>query len=80
MLVHVFGASHFEAVPAAVNVAVRFDAVTNYVTIAVSAFGRKRVDRAFETIERMALAFGDNLESFIVIVSANFAARHGISP
>jgi hypothetical protein len=38
------------------------------------------MDRALETVERVVLAFEDNFEGLLVIVSANFTAGHDASP
>src|SRR3954467_7142659 len=75
-----FDAAHFSAVVAAVHLAAGFNAVTDDVAIAVVAFGRQRVDRALETVERVTFTLGDDLERFLVIVAADFAACHGSSP
>src|SRR5262245_17909740 len=38
---------------------------------------RERMDRAFEAVERVALARQHDLERLVVIVTADFASRHG---
>jgi hypothetical protein len=58
----------------AVDFAVGFDAVADHVAIAMGAFGRQCVDRTLETVEGMMFATSDNFESFVVFVTANFAA------
>jgi hypothetical protein len=79
MLVCGGNAARFGTMAAAIDRAVGFDAVPNDVAIAVGTLGRQCVDRALEAVERMALALGNNLERFVIIVSANFAACHGSS-
>jgi hypothetical protein len=44
--------------------------------IAVIAYRRAPMDRAFETVERSALSRHNDLESFIVVVSTHFTLRH----
>jgi hypothetical protein len=73
-------AARFGAVVAAVHLTVGFDAVADDVAIAVVAFGRQRVDRALETVKRVTYTIGDDLERFLVVVAADFAACHGRSP
>ena len=46
----------------------------------MGAAGREQMNRAFEAVERVALALRDDFERLVVIVSANFAACHrGVS-
>ena len=42
----------------------------------MSAFWRHRVDRTLKTVEDMLLAAARNGEALVIIVSANFTARH----
>ena len=72
--------THLGAMAAAVDLAIRLDAVSDDATIAVIAFGRERVNRALETVERVVFTIGDDLEGFVVIIAANFAACYGSSP
>ena len=52
------------------------DAVPNDFAPAMFAFGREGVDGAFKTIVVVGDAVDDNLDVFVVIVSANFTMRH----
>jgi len=48
-----------------------FHAMTNDLTTTVGAFGGKRVDGTFETIEDMGFTIRAHLKTFIVFVSAH---------
>ncbi len=64
---------------AAVHRATCFDSVANDAAAAMFAFRRQRVDRAFETIEVMRNPVDEELERFVVFVSADFtASRSGV--
>jgi hypothetical protein len=64
----------------AINGAVRLDAMPNHRAIAVLATRRQSLDRTLETIKSMRLAGDHNVKRFVVIITTNFAAAHGISP
>ena len=64
------------AIDATVNFPVLLDPVSNDTAIAVRAMRRQRVNRAFETVERVMLALHHHLERFVIFVFANFACRH----
>jgi hypothetical protein len=55
---------------------VHLDAVSDDPAIAMLAYGRDRLNRAFEAIEGMPDAGRNQFESFVVIVAANFALCH----
>lgn len=55
-------ATHLGAVGAAINRVVRFDAVADYAAVAVGAARREQMNGAFEAVERMTFAFGDDFE------------------
>jgi hypothetical protein len=64
-------------VGAAIEVAVRLNAVSDHLDVAVLAGGGKGVNRALETVEgARALAGHAYLKSFIVVISADFALGH----
>src|SRR5688572_21108360 len=64
------------AVRAAIERAVRFDAVSDDAAAAVIAHRSEPVDRAFEAVEYVGLARGHHLERQIVVIPADFARRH----
>jgi hypothetical protein len=64
------------AMGAAINSAVRFDAVTNDAAIAMVATWREQLDRAFEAIEGVGLAGGRDVECFVVVISTNCTVSH----
>lgn len=72
-----FNAAHLGAMVAAIHLAAGFHTVADDVAITVVALRRERVDRAFETVERMALTVSDDLKRLVVIVPANFTPHHG---
>src|SRR6476659_105039 len=65
------------AVGAAVEGVVRFDAVTDDLAAAVLADGRETMNGAFEAVEGMGPARGDDLEGEVVVVPADFTHGHG---
>jgi hypothetical protein len=40
------------------------------------AFRGKRVNRALEAVEHVFVAFKDDLKTFVILISTNFAACH----
>jgi hypothetical protein len=58
------------AVVAAKVCTVVFETVAQDSDVAMAACWRKRVDRAFESVEIVGLASHDNLKSLVVIISA----------
>jgi hypothetical protein len=80
MIVGAHDTAHLGTMGAAVDRVAGLNAVADDTAIAMSAFGRERVDRAFEAVECVGVALDDDVERFVVIVSANLAACHGISP
>jgi hypothetical protein len=76
------GPAHFGAVMAAIDFAILFHAVANHVTVAMGAFRREGVYRAFEAVKNVLalLAGDDDFERLGVIVATNFAACHGMPP
>jgi hypothetical protein len=63
----------FRAVDTTIRPASSLDTVANDLAAAVVANGRERVDRAFETVERVTLSLGNNFERRIVVVAADLA-------
>ncbi len=53
-----------------------FHAMTQDLGAAMRAGRRELVDRAFEAVERVALAVHDDLKRFVIVVSAGFASGH----
>jgi hypothetical protein len=78
--VHTGDATHFGTVGAAINGALSLDAVPNHATATMVAFGRKGMDRTFETIEDVGLALHRHLESLVIVISTDFAPFHKTSP
>src|SRR5215510_6169471 len=76
-LVDAFGVC---AVCAAVERALRLDAVADDFTTTVLAYRRQFVDRTLEAVERVRAAGGDDLEGHFVVVTAHFAVGHCIAP
>ena len=68
------------AVRAAVESAFRFHAVPNYLAAAMLAYGSKRVNSALETVKDVRMPSRHHFKGLVVIVSANFASRHFITP
>jgi len=52
------------------------DSVTDYLAVAVLTRWGNRLDRAFKAVKRAPGAGSDDLEPFIVFVTADFAFRH----
>src|SRR5262245_36325984 len=68
------------AVSAAVEGAVRLDAMANDLATTMIADRRQLVDGALKTIKYMALASGNHLERQVIVVPANFTRSHGWPP
>ena len=51
-------------------------AVTDYFAVAVLTNRRNCLNCTFEAVERMSRPSGDQLESLVVVISANFTFRH----
>jgi hypothetical protein len=64
------------AMRAAEKPAANFDSVSNHPALAVLTDGRDRLDRAFEAIERVPRAGGNQFKTFVVVIPANFAYCH----
>jgi len=60
--------------------AVSLQAVANHPASAMGADGRKRLDGALEAIEDVRRAFGLNLESLVIVVSADLTDWHRLPP
>src|SRR5262245_10314081 len=65
---------------AAIHFARRLNAVADNAAVAVRTCGRKGLDRALEAVEGHGPAALRNAHGFVVVVSANVAARHWGSP
>src|SRR5215510_16255357 len=76
-LVDAFGVC---AVRAAVERALRLDAVADDFTTTVLAYRRQFVDSTLEAVERVRAAGGDDLEGHFVVVTAHLAVGHCIAP
>jgi hypothetical protein len=61
---------------AAIVSSIRFDAMADDSTAAVTAYWREAVDRTFKAIEHVALTRRHDLERQLVFVSADFTLRH----
>jgi len=72
-------AGFFGAMDAAINLVTSFDAVTDYLAIAVGTGRRQHVNRAFEAVKGLPLSGRDNLKRLVVIVPANIAFSHNVS-
>src|SRR5256885_14921129 len=68
------------AMSAAKDVAGRLDPVPDDLAAAMRARGRHRLDRAFEAVEGHRAAGALDLERLVVIVAADIASGHCISP
>jgi hypothetical protein len=55
------------------------DAVPDDRAIAMLAMGRQGMDGAFEAIEVMRVAVDDDLDGFVIFISADFTAHHKFS-
>ena len=66
------------AVRTTVIVRICLDPVPDHLASAMGTHRCQLVDRAFETIENMAIPGCDDLERQIIIVTANFALRHSL--
>jgi hypothetical protein len=76
-----FGSGHARAVSAAVKVTVRFDAVPDYLDVAVLAGGGKGVDSALEAVEGARLVPRHTyLKSLVVVVATDFTSGHSSTP
>ena len=74
---HALCACHARAVGAAIERAVRLDAVPDHLDAAILADRGERVDRTLETVEGVRVPAGHAyLKSFIVVISADFALGH----
>jgi hypothetical protein len=69
----------FRAVVAAEERAVLLEPMTHDADAADLAGRGKRMDRAFETVERVRLPIADDLEGFVVVVAAGFTGCHGFT-
>jgi hypothetical protein len=65
------------AMLAAENLITVLDAMPDDAAAAVGARGRQRVNRAFEGIERVALAVQRHRKRLGIVVAANFTNGHG---
>src|SRR5436853_6367155 len=68
------------AMSAAKDVAGRLDPMPDDLATAMRARGRHRLDRAFEAVEGHRAATAGDLEGLVVIVAADIALGHCISP
>ena len=64
------------AMGAAIHNAARFDPVPDDAALAMRAFRREHVNRAFEAVEGVFLPVPPNCEGFVVIVPAHIAFGH----
>ena len=64
------------AVGAAVHRAPRFDPMSDDPAMAMCAFRRQRMNRAFETVESVRPSRPDDLKGLVVIVPAYVTLRH----
>jgi hypothetical protein len=75
-VVKTFDASVCRTVRAAVEHAVGFGPMSDDTAVAASTCWGQCVNRTFEAIERMGPSSVDDLKGFVVLVAANFTARH----
>src|SRR5438067_13186722 len=68
------------AVRATKEIAARLYAVANDSTPAVATLRGQAMNSAFETIIIMGNAIDDDLDQFVIFVSADFASVHNSSP
>jgi hypothetical protein len=61
---------------ATIDLPVGFHTVTDDATVAVRTNRCQRVDRAFETIERVMLSGYDHFKRLVIFIFANFACSH----
>ena len=66
------------AMRAAENPRVLLDAVTDDAALTMRANRRESLNGAFEAVERPRSVVHDDLEAFVVVVSADFALGHGL--
>jgi hypothetical protein len=76
MIFDAFYACSTGAVGAAKECFLCLDSVTDNPASAICAYGRKFMNRTFETIENVAIARRDYFKRQIIIVAANFALCH----
>jgi hypothetical protein len=53
-----------------------FNSVADHTAFAMFANGCDGLDRTFEAVERMPRARGNQLETFVIVISTNFASCH----
>src|SRR5688572_7619776 len=73
MVFRAFFSGQASAARAAVEGALRLDAVADHATLAMCARRRERVDRALERIERVPRSVDQDLEALVVVVPAGVA-------
>jgi hypothetical protein len=63
-------------VRATVEVAIHFGTVSNDTAVAVLAYGRHRLNGAFEAVKNVALSSRNQIETLVVLVPTHFASGH----
>ena len=64
------------AVGTTIKYAIRFDAMPDYLAIAMVALWRQGMNGALKAIKEMRFTVPDDFDGFVVIISANFALNH----
>jgi hypothetical protein len=57
-----------------------FHSMSNHFALAMFADRRNRLNRALEAVEYVAISSRDKLETFVVVISTDFALCHVASP
>jgi hypothetical protein len=65
---------------AAKDLSVLLDAMPDHAALAMWAPRSERMDRAFETVEDVALPANDDFKCLVIFVSADFAFSHNTKP
>jgi hypothetical protein len=78
---HALCACHARAVGAAIERAVRLDAVPDHLDAAILAVGREGMYRAFEAVESVRVSTGHTyLKGLVILISTDLALSHLYSP
>jgi hypothetical protein len=68
----------FSAMGAAIDFAIGFDTMANYVAIAMFALGRERMNCTLEAVERVACAAHLHFKRLVIVVTTDFATCHDL--
>jgi hypothetical protein len=80
VIAHVLRSGKARAIGAAVKSALRFDAMTDDLALAMIANGREFMNRALKAIKDVLNARRDNFKRQVVIVAAYLTLSHFVAP